>query len=244
MKATALFATLTVALLACLPVHATDDAALIQRLSAKLKGVVPDAGITSVKPGPLPGTYEVLLGATVLYLSEDGRYVFRGDIFDLNTRLNITDQRREEARAKAFARLQPSDIIEFSAPAGKQLKTLYVFTDIDCGYCRKFHSHIAALNNAGISVRYLSFPRTGLDSPSYDKAVAVWCAPNRQLALTDAKAGKVIASPKCANPVAADFNLGEAMGVHGTPALFSQEGEELGGYLPAAEIIQRLLTKG
>ena len=170
MKASLLFATLITGLLLGSPATAAD-AALTQRLAAKLKGVVPDATITSVKPGPLPGTYEVLLGATVLYLSEDGRYVFRGDVFDLNTRLNLTDQRRIEARAAAFAALKPDATIEFAAPADKQLKTLYVFTDIDCGYCRKFHRQIAALNNAGISVRYLSFPRTGLDSPSYDKAL-------------------------------------------------------------------------
>jgi thiol:disulfide interchange protein DsbC len=242
MKASLLFATLITGLLLGSPATAAD-AALIQRLAAKLKGVVPDATITSVKAGPLPGTYEVLLGATVLYLSEDGRYVFRGDVFDLNTRMNLTDQRRIEARAAAFAALKPDATIEFAAPAAKQLKTLYVFTDIDCGYCRKFHRQIAALNDAGISVRYLSFPRTGLDSPSYDKAVAVWCAPNRQVALTDAKAGKVVTSPKCENRVAADFNLGESMDVHGTPTLFSADGEELGGYLPTAEVIKMLFKK-
>lgn len=242
MKASLLFATLITGLLLGSPATATD-AALVQRLAAKLEGVVPDATITSVKPGPLPGTYEVLLGATVLYLSEDGRYVFRGDVFDLNTRLNLTDQRRIEARAAAFAALKPAATIEFAAPAAKQLKTLYVFTDIDCGYCRKFHGQIAALNNAGISVRYLSFPRTGLDSPSYDKAVAVWCAPNRQVALTDAKAGKVVTSPKCENRVAADFHLGESMDVRGTPTLFSADGEELGGYLPTAEVIKLLFKK-
>ena len=236
---TALFAALL-----CLSGVATADDALQKRLSERLSKVIPDATVTSVKPGPVAGLYEVMLGATVLYMSEDGRYVFRGDIFDLNSKANLTDTRRIEARTTAFGGLKQGSTIDFPANSAKPVATLYVFTDIDCGYCRKFHQEVPALNKAGISVRYLAFPRTGIDSPSYDKAVAVWCASDRKKALTDAKSGKQPPLTKCDNPVASDYRLGESMGVRGTPALYTQEGEELGGYIPAAELIRIFKSGG
>lgn len=229
-------------LLCCSGLSAADEA-LQKRLSERLRHVIPDAAITSVKPAPVTGLYEVMLGATVLYMSEDGRYVFRGDIFDLDSKANLTDTRRSEARTNAFGNLKAGSTIDFLAKSAKPLATLYVFTDIDCGYCRKFHQEVPALNKAGISVRYLAYPRTGIDSPSYDKAVAVWCATDRKSALTDAKSGKQPALTKCDNPVASDFRLGESMGVRGTPALFTEQGEELGGYIPAEELI-RLFKAG
>lgn len=229
--------TFIVALL-CLAGSVQADEALQKRFAERLKKVISDATITSVKPAPVTGLYEVMLGATVLYMSEDARYVFRGDIFDLNSKVNLTDTRRTEARTTAFGGLKAGSTIDFLAPTTKPLATLFVFTDIDCGYCRKFHREVPALNKAGISVRYLAFPRTGIDSPSYDKAVAVWCAADRKQALTDAKSGQQPPMTKCENPVAGDYRLGESMGVRGTPALYTEQGEELGGYIPAEELIR------
>ncbi len=219
------------------------DSALQSKFAQRLQGVVPDAQITSVKPAPVSGLYEVMLGATVLYMSEDGRYVVRGDIFDLDSKANLTDSRRSQARTSAFTTLTKGSTIDFPSTSGKNLATLYVFTDIDCGYCRKFHLEVPELNKAGVTVRYLSFPRTGVNTPSYDKATAVWCAKDRNKALTDAKSGKQPPMRQCDNPVAMEYHLGESMGVHGTPALFTEKGEELGGYIPAATLI-RILGEG
>lgn len=216
---------------------ASADAELEKLLTEKIKTVIPDAKITSVKPAPLKGLYEVMLGATVLYMTGDGRFAVRGDIFDLQARSNLTDQRRSEARVIAF-QAQDKNTIEFTATNGKPLHTIYVFTDIDCGYCRKMHQDIGKLNAAGITVKYLAFPRTGLDGDSYRKAVAVWCAADQKQALTAAKLGQDIESVACDNPVAAQFHLGQEVGVHGTPAVFLDNGEELGGYVPAAELIR------
>ena len=230
-------------LLACVMVQAADTE-LEGRLAKRLKTVLPDDKITSVRPGPVKGVVEVLLGATVLYMSEDGRYVFRGDIFDLDSKANITDARRQQARVAAFAAVDPATTIEFAPTKGKASKILYVFTDIDCGYCRKFHKQMAQLNNAGIAVRYLAFPRTGLDSESAHKAETVWCSENRQEALTAAKSGTMPPAKQCKNPVADQFHLGQSMGVHGTPAVFTEEGEELGGFIPADDLIQMLSAGG
>ena len=229
-------------LLACIAAQA-GDAELEARLAKRLKTVLPDDKITGVRPAPVKGVVEVLLGATVLYMSEDGRYVLRGDLFDLDSKSNLTDTRRQEARVAAFAAIDPATTIEFAPGKGKSRRMLYVFTDIDCGYCRKFHKQVLQLNNAGITVRYLAFPRTGLDSESAHKAETVWCSENRQEALTLAKSGTMPPARQCKNPVADQFHLGQSMGVHGTPAVFTEEGEELGGFIPAEDLIH-MLTAG
>jgi thiol:disulfide interchange protein DsbC len=222
---------------------AAADDALIAKLTARIRNVLPDAKVTSIKPAPLPGLYEVSIGPTILYMTGDGKFAVRGDIFDLDAKSNVTDQRRMQARVESLKGLGESSPIRFPATGGKTRHEIYVFTDIDCGYCRKMHKEISQLNAAGVTVNYLAFPRTGLDSESYDKAVAVWCAPDRQSALTEAKTGKKIQHAKCDNPVAEHFRLGEAMGVQGTPAVYSADGEELGGYIPAQELV-RILNGG
>lgn len=224
-----------------LGVNATADPQLETLLATKLSAVIPDAKITSVKPSPVPGLYEVMLGATVLYMTGDGRFAIRGDVFDLEAKTNLSSIRRSEARVTAFAK-EAAGAIEFAPADGKSAHTLYVFTDIDCGYCRKMHQEVNLLNAAGITVRYLAFPRAGLDSDAYHKAVAVWCAADQKSALTAAKRGETLTSKACKNPVAAQYALGQAVGVHGTPAVFLDNGQELGGYIPAAELIKMFKT--
>jgi len=225
-------------LIAGLALH-TGHVQADQKLQAELAKVIPDAKVTAVNPSPIAGLYEVMLGANVLYMTADGRYTLRGDIFDLKTRANLTDSRRSEARIAAFVAEAPR-AIEFAPANGKVESTLYVFTDIDCGYCRKMHAEVPKLNAAGIAVQYFAFPRAGLKSESYDKAVAVWCAKDPRSALTSAKQGKKPELMKCENPVAAQFELGQSVGVQGTPAVFTEDGEEIGGYIPAKELIKML----
>ncbi len=208
-----------------------------ERLAARMAKLFPKEKITDVSPAPIPGLYEVLVGASLFYVSADGRYVVHGDLIDLDAHVNVSDQRREKARKQVFETMDTQGYIEFPSRTKETRKTLYVFTDIDCGYCRKMHAEVGRLNDAGIAVRYLAFPRTGTKGPSFDKAVAVWCAPNRQEALTQSKLGVTLDSQKCDNPVAKEFELGNAMGVTGTPAVYTDEGKHIGGYVPAEELI-------
>ena len=216
------------------------DAELDARLAKMIEKVLPDTPVTSVSPGPLPGLYEVMLGPSVLYISEDGRFLVKGDVFDLKSLENITKSRRAQARVDAFADMGVENMIEFAPKNGKAIRTLYVYTDIDCGYCRKMHLEVRQLNDAGISVRYLAYPRSGIGSESYDKAVSVWCSGNRQNALTASKSGKTIKPLTCENPVTEHYRLGEAMGLRGTPAVYLDDGDQIGGYVPAQELIQML----
>lgn len=211
-----------------------------ERLAARMAKLFPKEKITDVTPSPVPGLHEVLVGGSLFYISSDGRYVVHGDLIDLDAHLNISDQRRALARKQVFEGLDEKGFIDFPSSLPTTKKTLYVFTDIDCAYCRKMHTEVGRLNQAGIRVRYLAFPRSGLKGPSFDKAVGVWCAPNRQEALTQAKLGLATNSPKCDNPVAKEFELGNAMGVSGTPAVYTDQGKHIGGYVPAEEMIKML----
>ena len=135
------------------------------------------------------------MGGLIAYVSADGKYLFSGNIYDLDTEVNLTAMRRNAARAKALASLREDQMIIFSPENPKM--TVTVFTDIDCGYCRKFHSHIADLNKAGVRVRYMMFPRTGPGTESWRKAEEVWCSADRKEALTRAKRGEAIKAKDC-----------------------------------------------
>ena len=208
------------------------------RLIARMAKLFPKEKVSDISPSPVAGLYEVMLGASLFYVSADARYVIRGDIIDLDAHENISDVRRSHARQQVFARLDPKSYIEFPSRLPTAKKTLYVFTDVDCGYCRKMHKEVGALNQAGITVRYLAFPRSGLKGASFDKATAVWCAADRQSAITAAKRDEPVNSPQCANPVAQQYELGQSMGVTGTPAVYTEKGEQIGGYVPAGELIK------
>jgi thiol:disulfide interchange protein DsbC len=218
-------------------VHAEDVAG---QLAAKMAKLFPKEKVTDITPAPIPGLYEVMVGASLFYVSADGRYVVHGDLIDLDAHVNVSDQRRAQARKQVFEAMDSTGFIEFPAKTKETRKTLYVFTDIDCTYCRKMHNEVGQLNSAGVTVRYLAFPRTGTTGPSFDKAVAVWCAADRQEALTRSKLGKTVDSRKCDNPVAKEYELGNAMGVTGTPSVYTEQGKHIGGYVPAAELIKMI----
>lgn len=202
------------------------DAALKAKLEAMLPGMVVE------KMSALEGTdfVEAVVDGQVVYFSKDARYVFQGDVIALDSRENITQLRRTGIKKEALASLNEDDMIVFEPK--KTEHTLTVFTDIDCGYCRKLHEQMPEYNDLGIKIRYMAFPRSGPNSASFDKAVNVWCAEDRQQAMTDSKAGNRVETEACDNPVAAHFEAGRRLGVEGTPALFLESGELLPGYIP------------
>jgi thiol:disulfide interchange protein DsbC len=175
-------------------------------------------------------------------VSSDGRYAIVGDMIDLDSDANLSENRRRGIRQRLIETVPENEMVLFSPKNPKY--TITVFTDIDCGYCRKLHSQIAEYNRLGIRVRYLFFPRTGPNTESWHKAEAVWCASNRNDALTKAKKGESIESKDCGanNIVARDYELGEKLGVDGTPAIFLSTGEMLPGYAPPGELLNYIKT--
>ncbi|MEE4376376.1 MAG: DsbC family protein [Candidatus Competibacteraceae bacterium] len=211
----------------------------LTKLQKAIGDVVPD----SVSPTAVPGIYEVLIGSQILYLSEDGGFVFQGELIDLGNQANLTADRRNGLRAKAIDAVGEDNMVIF-APDGKSQHTVSIFTDIDCGYCRQLHRQIADYTERGITVRYLMFPRAGVDSESYKKAVSVWCSENRKDAMTRAKAGEEIEPKSCDNPVEQQFALGSDLGVRGTPSIILESGEMVPGYVPADRLAQLLNEDG
>ena len=206
-----------------------------QAIAKKFPGVK----VEDVRPSQIEGMYEVSMGADAAYVSADGRYVITGDMYEIDTRKNLTEARRVQARTKALAKLDERDMIVFTPAVVKH--TITVFTDVECGYCRKLHSEIDKLNKLGVQVRYLAFPRAGPGTEDWDRMEAVWCSKDRKNAITQAKLGHEIKSPKCgAIPVGRQYQLGEDLGVRGTPAIFTNDGDYIGGYLPPAELVKQL----
>ncbi|MBK8283776.1 MAG: thioredoxin fold domain-containing protein [Ahniella sp.] len=216
-------------------VHANDDA-----VREAIRALVPQANIEQIKPSAVAGFQEVTVDNNILYVSNDGKHLFQGALFDITRRVDLTEQSKAAHRAKTLAGIDKTKTISF--PAKNEKHHVTIFTDIDCGYCRKLHQEVAQINDLGISVDYLFFPRNGLQSDAYNKAVSVWCATDRKLALTDAKAGKPIEHKMCANPIADDFQIGLKLGVgaFGTPAMYADDGRQLGGYLAAPALLERL----
>ena len=210
---------------------------------AVLKDVVPQAKVDTVEAAPIPGYRQAIVGSKMVYISNDGQFMLDGTLYEAASRKDLTGARLAVDHKKKVDAVPTAKRIVF-APQGKPKYKITVFTDLDCGYCRKLHSQIAEYNKEGIEVDYLFFPRSGLNSPSYDKAVSVWCAKDRNGAFTAAKAGKTPTPAKCENPVADEYNLGREVGVDGTPTIFAQDGSKIGGYLPPAEMLAKLENLG
>jgi thiol:disulfide interchange protein DsbC len=208
-----------------------DGALLRDRLTA----IRPDLPILAVTPTPLPGMYALELpGGTILYGTADGKYLFAGDLYEVTDTdlVNLAENRRSEKRRAIVSDLDVSQMVVFS-PDGEPRAVINVFTDVDCGYCRKLHQEMSALNDHGIEVRYLAYPRAGIGSDSYQKIVSAWCADDQNAAITELKAGGSIPELTCDNPVAAHYALGQQVGISGTPAILLPDGRLLPGYLPA-----------
>ena len=224
------------ALLAVVGTNADPDRDSLLRKS--ISNAFPDVEITRIKPAPIPGLYEVMLGTDMVYLSEDGRYILQGDLIDLGERINLSERERAVARKHILESIPASESIDF-VPDGAQ-HTVYVFTDITCGYCRRFHGDMVELNGKGVAVRYLAFPRAGIDSESFKDMESVWCAADRNAAMTLAKQGNQVTPAQCDNPVKRQYELGQSLGVRGTPAIYLENGQELPGYVPPDTLLQAL----
>ncbi len=195
--------------------------------------------VEDVKPSPITGLYQIRSGAEVGYVSTDGRFYVDGDVFDMKSKENLTEALRQGGRLDLLAQVADSEAIIFS-PAGPVKHTLTVFTDVDCTYCRRMHQEIDEFNRLGIRVRYLMYPRNGPGTEAWKQAEAVWCSADRGDALTRAKRGETVKAPKCETPVAAQYALGQKLGIHGTPGIITDHGEYLAGYLPAASMAEYL----
>jgi len=194
--------------------------------------------VKDIKPSPILGLKELITDKGVMYASDNGQYLLQGTLIDIENRENLTEKALNGVRKEGVAKYADSMIV-YKAPEEKHKIT--VFTDITCGYCRKLHRELEDFLDAGITVRYMAFPRGGVRSAGYTDLMNVWCADDQLKAMTDAKAGTDVAKiENCTAPVAEHYQLGQSFGINGTPAIIFDDGTLIPGYQPAAALKQRL----
>ena len=188
------------------------------------------------------GVYAIeISGGRTIYGMEDGIHFFTGNLFRFDGDItNLSELRQNTKRKQLMNAISDKDTIAFGEGQGGSIETINVFTDVDCGYCRKLHSEIAEINALGIKVRYLAYPRGGIGSEGYEKLVTAWCAKDPQATLTNLKSGRTMKMSNCESPVKDQYFLGQQIGISGTPAIITSDGRLFPGYLPAGELSKRI----
>lgn len=210
-----------------------------QTIETQLKQLIPNAPEIKILPTPVADLFEVAIGPKVVYVSADGKVLVDGAMVDLTTRINLTEVAEKRARKGALDAMDVKSMIVYPAK-GEAKHVVTIFTDVDCPYCHKLHKEVPKLNDAGIEVRYLAYPRAGMASPTFTKMVSAWCANNPQQALDDVMAGKPVESAICEHPIADHMAQAQLFGVNGTPNMVLDDGEMVPGYVPAEKLIPAL----
>ena len=226
--------TLVLSMCLCVFAKADDVPPVVLTVAASL---LPDTEPDRVEPAPVVGFYQAIFGTRVVYLSADGRYLLYGDLIDINKNLNLTEDARRAGRRQVIEDLDEAGMVVF-APQDVE-STITVFTDTSCGYCVKLHQEITQTVAGGVKVRYVGFPRAGVNSASGETLVSVWCSDNPQQAMTDAKMGFAIETKTCQTQIGRHIEAAELVGVRGTPTIVLEDGTVIPGYVPAGELVER-----
>ena len=225
------------------PTTPVVESATVEIIQKRLQTARPDFEYGEVQVSPMPGIYQVqVVDGPLLYVSGDGQFVLAGKMYGVAPGgfVDIEELALQPVRRNKLAAIPASEEVIFPAD-GKRKALIYVFTDVDCGYCRKLHQEVPALNAMGVEVRYLAYPRAGIGSASYRKIALAWCAKDRQTTMTRLKNSEKVEVAYCEdNPVAEQFRLGNELGVRGTPAIVLEDGTMLPGYMPAPALAQHL----
>lgn len=239
MRVNRLFAAVTLGLASSVALAADAEQAIRESLNA----IQPGMPIEAIAESPMDGVYQVQLkGGRQLYASADGQFLIQGYMFQFKDgqATNLTEQAQSRSVAKAIDAVPVNKMVVFAPDKPKTHIT--VFTDTDCGYCQKLHSEVPELNRLGVEVRYLAFPRQGMGSQGAKTLTSVWCAKDPQAAMDLAKARKNVPEASCDSPVAEQYELGQLIGVQGTPAIVLADGQVIPGYQPAPQLAELALS--
>ena len=212
-------------------VKANADEEGLDHVVAKLLAIRPGLPIESIYPAAVDGLYGVdFPDGTTMYVTADGAHMIVGDMYAIGDDLsNVTEQRRVVQRMTLMDQVALADMVIFPAK-GERRAVVNIFTDVDCGYCRKLHNEIDQYAELGIEVRYLAYPREGLESDTASTMRSVWCSSDPSTAMTRAKNSQRIAQRECpTDPVDEQFALGQRLGVSGTPSIITDSGEMFPG---------------
>ena len=242
MRVTQILAAAALALASSFAVAAANDAE--QAIRKSLQSLESEIPVDSIAASPVNGLYEVKLkGGRVLYASADGQFLVQGYLFQIQDGkpVNLTEKAERVAIAKTINAIPASEMVVYPAK-GETKSHITVFTDTTCPYCHKLHAEVPELNKRGIEVRYVAFPRQGLGSSGDQQLQAVWCSTDRKAAMDKMVDGKEIKAAKCENPVSKQFQMGQSIGVSGTPAIVLEDGQVIPGYQPAPQVAKLALT--
>jgi thiol:disulfide interchange protein DsbC len=230
---------ISIGMLTVQPAQAGSDAEELEKVRNKVSKMFQEIKPEHIQPSPIDGWYTVRKGAVVAYISADGRYLLQGDLIDLDTQVNLSESERNSARIEMMAAIPDDEMISFTPDEVKY--SVSIFTDIDCAYCRRLHSQIDEYLAQSIEINYLLYPRSGPTSASWVKAEQVWCADDRNEALTLAKVDKNFDSHSCdSSMISKHYSLGKEVGLTGTPAIVMSDGTLMPGYLPPLALAERL----
>lgn len=230
-------------LLFAVPVSAQGNSAELQKVRDTVSERFAEIDPQEIFESPIEGWYTIRKGAIIAYISADGRYLLQGDMIDLQDSSNLTEQARNDARVVMLSAVPDEDLIIFSPD--KVQHSVSIFTDIDCTFCRRLHAQIDDYMDQGIEIRYFLYPRNGPTSPSWAKAENVWCADDRNKALTLAKLDKEYPTQTCdSSIVSSHYLIGQDVGLRGTPAIVLDDGTLFSGYLPPAQLKEAIVAAG
>lgn len=213
-----------------------------EKFKQKLSSQLQEFTIDEVRSSPVAGLYEVTVNGETVLISADGKYLLTGDLIEVATRTNLSEQKRGKKILSSIEQSGEKNMIVIGPAKAKH--TITVFTDVDCPYCAKLHNEVPELTKAGVKVRYLLYPRAGVGSETFKRSVAVWCAKDRIKAMGIAKSGGPLEMKTCDNPVAANIRLGQTLGITGTPTIVLESGQMLPGYVPAEKLLSGLEQGG
>ena len=214
------------------------DESQINQLREALNKKMPGLDITSITVTPIPGVLELLSGGDIYYLTPDANYMMQGALIDLESQVNLTNQRRGSVHIGMINAMPEEKMVVFAPEKTDGVREVTVFTDTSCPYCSKLHEEVDKLTDAGIKVRYLLYPRAGLGSPAFRELQSVWCAEDQLEAMTAAKRREPIEEKTCENPIQEHIDLAREVGLRGTPLIYLDSGEIVNGYRPADQLIQ------
>lgn len=225
-------------LILSVPAYADEG---INRIYEQLKPSVSDLTLESISESTVSGLYEIRLGFDVYHVTADGQYLISGDIIELTSGKRVVGSGLDAKRQRMIASVDESDMVIYPAKVAPKA-TITIFTDPTCPYCQKLHSEVNLLTEAGITVRYLAYPRSGIPSDGAEQLTAVWCSVDRLSAMTKVKQGESISAPACDSPVEEHYRLGVGMGLKGTPSIVLMDGTLIGGYMPAEKLISNAIA--
>lgn len=241
MKKISLFVLLLVGLQADLRAADVINKTQIQQMVSK---VIPELLIEDIAPSPLPGIFQIIANSEIFYVSADGKYLIHGDLLDLTqnkANINQTEEIRKKIRLQALSDVNIKEMIVFSPPAVALKNFVTVFTDVDCFFCQRLQQEISTITDLGVEVRYLAFPRQGLGSDSYNKAIAIWCSDDPKSMITISTHGAIPPNKSCDAPIAKHYALGRKLHLQGTPTIIFADGAMSAGYKSPAELAQAVL---